>query len=138
MKTKRQLVVDLTNVLYWNGRLGEDDQRDMSLFSWIYFDWMKREPNRKAFFGLLSIANLTLVLLHKDFPKDYNGQQNESVAIVMAGLKRTIERQKKTGSYALDGELMKHFPVVLSLHDKQITEVPRKVLDACITFVNKK
>lgn len=133
--TKAELVARMINAQSWNGRLDDDEKGDLGLFAWISLDWAKRAPNRQAVLNIVSVCNLALVLANKGYPKDYSGEANEAFAVVLANLKLLIARAKETSSWSLNGDLIRHLPTVLSLHERQIGEVSRKVMEACVNYV---
>lgn len=133
--SKAELVARMVNAQSWNGRVDEDEKRDLLLFAWMSFDWAKRSPSERAVMNILCICNLSLVLANKGYPKAYAGECNESFAVALARLKHLIERGDKTGSWALDGELIRHVPIVMALYEEQLSEVSRKVMESCVNFV---
>nr|DAH64377.1 MAG TPA: hypothetical protein [Caudoviricetes sp.] len=134
---KRALFQRMQQIQSWNGKLDEDEKRDLSLFAWLSLDWAKREPNRQAVLNIVSVCNLALVLANKEYPKGYMGEANTAFAVVLANLKLLISRGKEKGTWSLNGDLIRNLPVVLSLHDRQLTEVSRKVMEACVNYVRE-
>lgn len=56
---------------------------------------------------------------------------------MLTNLKQAIERGKKTGSWALNGELIMKMPAILTLHDRQLEEVSRKVYEGVNQYVGE-
>ena len=133
--TKAELVARMINAQSWNGRLDEGERRDLGLFAWISYDWSKKAPCRQAVMNVISVCNLALVLANKGYPSEYSGECDHAFAVVLANMKLLIVRGKETGSWAMNGELIRNLPAIIALHEKQLSEVSRKVMDACVNFV---
>ncbi len=135
--SKAELIARLSCAQSWNGKLNDEERTDMGLFVWMSFDWVKREPCKQAVMNIISTCNLTIILANRGYPADYSGEANRELAVVLTNLKNLIARSKKTGSWALNGELIRYLPAVLSLHDRQLAEVSRKVMEACVNYVRE-
>lgn len=87
--------------------------------------------------NLVFVCNIALILANKGYPRNYMGENNEDFAHVLTNLKLAIERGKKTGSWALNGELIMKMPAILALHDRQLEEVSRKVYEYVNRYVGE-
>ena len=133
--TKAELVARMVNAQSWNGKLDAEEQQHMGLFMWISFDWAKRQPSKAAIMNIISVCNLALVLANRGYPRAYSGECNQAFAIVLAGLKQVISRGKDANAWSLNGDLIRHIPEIMSLHEEQLAEVSRKEMEACVNFV---
>lgn len=134
---KQALLAKMALIQSWNGKMDEDEKRMLSLFHWLSLDWLKRTANRDAMMNLVFVCNIALILANRGYPRSYMGENNEDFAAVLMHLKQAIERGKKTGSWALNGELIQKIPVILALHDRQLEEVSRKVYEAVNKYVGE-
>lgn len=134
---KQALLAKMKMIQGWNGKMSEDEKQVLSLFHWLSLDWLKRTANRDAMMNLVFVCNIALILANKGYPRNYMGENNEDFATVLTHLKQAIERGKKTGSWALNGELIMKMPAILALHDRQLAEVSRKVYESVNRYVGE-
>ena len=55
--------------------------------------------------------------------------------MVLAGLKQVIARGKDANAWSLNGDLIRHIPEIMSLHEEQLAEISRKEMESCVNFV---
>lgn len=134
---KQALLTKMKLIQGWNGKMSADEKQVLSLFHRLSLDWLKRTANRDAMMNLVFVRNIALILANKGYPRNYMGENNEDFAAVLTHLKQAIERGKKTGSWALNGELIQKIPVILALHDRQLEEVSRKVYEMVNKYVGE-
>lgn len=133
--SKAELVARMVNAQSWNGRLDAEEHQHMGLFMWISFDWAKRKPSKAAIMNVISVCNLALVMANRGYPRDYSGECNQAFAIVLAGLKQVVARGKSSDTWSLNGDLIRHIPEIMSLHEQQLAEVSRKEMESCVNYV---
>jgi hypothetical protein len=96
--------------------LTDDQQRDLGLAYRLSFQAMLTRPEECHWHTLAATANIALLLCEQNFGAEYI----DDIKAAQDALMRTMHRQKKTGSWAMDAEGIAAIRKALDLHDAQV------------------
>ena len=102
-----------------------EGSRQYCLDGWVAYVNMQRQPAEKDFITLLQVCNEVVCLLNMGY-----GTPTDDVTQAQEGLLRILERSRKTGSFAMDAEVMKYIPGVLMTWEDQYKTAPIKAIKA--------
>lgn len=104
------------------------DAHEYCIDGWVAYNNMTQNPSEKDYVTLLQICNECILLWHMGYVP--TGVEEHEVAEAQDGLLKTLHRNRKIGSWALDGTVLSQIRGVIYAWEQQYKKAPIKALKA--------